>query len=257
MSEDKRYVQSIQRAAMVLDCFTQRKPRWKLTEIAGRVGLSKSTVYGIVDTLQHLGLLDQDPETLLYSLGTRMIHYGSLAEESLDIIAIARPKMELLCSQVQETIHLGMLQGLEIVYIDKIETTQSMRIATARGSRNPAYCTGVGKAILAYADDEVKGRLFQSRMQKITDSTLTKQEELQAEFDRIKARGYATDHDEIEIGLSCIAMPIHEHDGKVRYAMSVSGPTIRMTEERLPELTRLLRATVRQVERQLGYGLRQ
>lgn len=253
MSDNKRYIQSITRAAAVLECFSHRKPYWKLTEIAHQLGLGKSTVHGIVDTLQHLGMLDQDPDSLLYSLGTRMIHYGSLAEASLDIIAIARRHMEQLCSQVQETIHLGLLQELNIVYIDKVETSRSMRISTTRGSVNPAYCTGVGKALLAYAGEAVHQRLFDSPRPKLTQTTMTDSGQLQEEFERIRRQGYATDWDENEIGLSCIAMPIHEHNGEVRYAMSISGPSVRMTQERMPELMAALRQTVNQVERQLGY----
>lgn len=248
----KKYIQSIERAGAVLNCFSERKTQLKLVEIAQQLGLGKSTVHGIVDTLTHLSLLDQDPVTSQYRLGTANIRYGELAKASIDVIAIARPQLEWLCDQVNETVHLAQLSGQEVVYIDKVETSQSMRIATARGSRNPAFCTGVGKAMLAYVPEADLEPLFASERPARTAQTITERGALLDEFARIRRQGYATDRDEIEVGLSCLAIPIREHDGTVRYAMSISGPSVRMTEARVPQLLERLRYAVRQVEKQLG-----
>lgn len=227
--------------------------RWKLTELAQAVDLNKSTVHGLMDTMRYLGWIDQDPLTQQYRLGTRMIRFGSLAESSLDIIAIARTHMEQLGAQVQETIHLGVMQQLGVAYIAKIESTQSMRITTARGSRNPSYCTGVGKVLMAYADEARREALYQSPRPAYTRHTITDEQALKEAFEQIRLQGYAMDDQEIEEGLTCIAMPIHEYDGRVEYAISISGPSVRMTADRLPQLREELRQTARQIERELGY----
>lgn len=246
-------VQSVDRVVQILKCFTEKRPELKLTEISDELGLNKSTVHGLINTLKYHGLIDQDEDTQRYRLGIYLMRLGDLVSSSIDIIGIARPFIVYLCNQVEETVHLGRLDDLEVIYIDKVESTQSMRISSARGARNPAYCTGVGKAMLAYLDKKKLNQILPEKWEGFTPTTITEKEKLLIELEKVRESGFAFDFEEKDIGLTCVAAPIFDHAGKVNYAISVSGPSIRMTDEKI-ELTKvLLKKATLELSQKIGY----
>lgn len=252
MKEMKR-IQSVDRAIEILNSFTAQKSSWKLSELAEKLELNKSTVHGIINTLKYHGLIDQNESTAEYCLGPQLMHYGELVTENMDILRIARPVMESLRDKVEETVHLATLSGLDVVYVEKIESSHSMRIATMRGSRNPSYCTGVGKALLAFADEDILKQVIQRGLVAKTTETITDPLLLKMMIDEARSKGYAEDRSEAELGLNCLAMPIHSYDGQVDYALSISGPAVRMTSERYPQLHEALIEAVQKIEAKLGY----
>lgn len=246
-------VQSVDRAAQILKCFSESRPELRLTEISSKLGLNKSTVHGIITTLKYHGLIDQDEKTQKYRLGTYLMKLGDLVSNSIDIVYIARPYIEDICNQVEETVHLGTLDNLEIVYIDKIESTQSMRISTYRGARNPAYCTGIGKAMMAYLNREFLNNVLPEKLTRYTPNTICSKEELLKELDKIRETGFAFDNEERSVGLFCVAVPIFNHLGKVNYALSVSGPKVRMNGAKIERTKRLLKKAADEISHKIGF----
>lgn len=246
-------IQAIDRAIMILKCFSEKTPELKLSEIVEELDLNKSTVHGIISTLKYHGLIEQDEETQKYRLGVYLMELGDLVSKTIDVVNIARPYIVNLCNQVEETVHLGSLDKLEVIYIDKVESTQSMRIFTARGARNPGYCTGIGKAMLAYANNEILDALKQSELIGYTPNTITDKQKLIDEFENIRKLGYAIDNEEKNIGLTCVAAPIFNYSGEAKYGISISGPTARMTDEKINNIINLVKDATKEISFKLGY----
>lgn len=246
-------VQAIDRAVQILKCFSENRPELKLSEIAAELGMNKSTVHGLINTLKDHGIVDQDEGTQKYRLGIYLLNLGDLVSRSIDIVGIARPYIIDVCNQVEETVHLAALDKFEIVYIDKTESTQSMRIFTARGARNPAYCTGVGKAMLAYLDENTLDKMFQEKLDQFTPNTITGKSEMLREFLKIRESGYAIDNEENNLGLFCVAVPIFDHLGKANYGISVSGPSVRMTEDKIEMTIKLLQKAAIEISHKIGF----
>ncbi len=222
-------IQSIIRAAGILQCFTAGQSLG-VTEIAEKVGLHKSTAFGIISTLVQCGFLQQDPDTGKYSVGVELFRLGQLYDR--DLRRLIRPYLDSLVNEFQETANYVIPEGCRIVYIEKIESPHSMRISTARGKQLPMYCTGAGKAILAYLPPEKQEELLDmTDFRPLTDQTITRRDALVRDLKEVRSRGYAIDNGEMEFGLYCIAVPVFDRDNSPCGAISVSGPVIRMTDE--------------------------
>lgn len=251
--ENYKRVQSIDRAVSILKCFSKQRKEMKLSEIADELSLNKSTVHGIISTLKYNGLIDQDEETQKYRLGLYLMKLGDTVASSIDIRDIAHPIIKEVSQQLNETVHLSKLDGDELIYLDKVESNQSMRIFTTIGSRMPAYCTGMGKAMLAYIDDEKINNLLSDALEPMTEYTITDKNELLKRLADIREKGYAMDNEENSIGLRCIAAPIFDHKGNAKYAISVSGPTVRMTDKRMENIISIIKDSARKISYKLGY----
>lgn len=246
-------VQAIDRAVMILRCFSEKKRELRLSDISGELDLNKSTVHGILSTLKYHGLIDQDEETQKYRLGLGLIELGSIVMNSMDVREIAEPFIRDIRDRLQETIHLGTLDKSEVVYIDKQESNQSMRITTTIGARKPAYCTALGKAMLAYLPPEILTELLPEQLPKFTPTTITDKSQLLEELSKIRKNGYSFDNEENIEGLKCVGAPIFDHTGNARYGISVSGPAIRMTQDKITEAITILTAAAKEISYRLGY----
>lgn len=251
--ENYKRVQSIDRAVSILKCFSKQRKEMKLSEIADELSLNKSTVHGIISTLKYNGFIDQDEETQKYRLRLYLMKLGDTVASSIDIRDIAHPIIKEVSQQLNETVHLSKLDGDELIYLDKVESNQSMRIFTTIGSRMPAYCTGMGKAMLAYIDDEKINNLLSDALKPMTEYTITDKNELLKRLADIREKGYAMDNEENSIGLRCIAAPIFDHKGNAKYAISVSGPTVRMTDKRMENIISIIKDSARKISYKLGY----
>lgn len=251
--DSKGRVQSIDRAVAILKCFSEKRKELKLSDISAELDLNKSTVHGIITTLKYHGLIDQDEETQKYRLGLYLIELGDIVSMSLDVRAITSPIIADVSKRLNETVHIGTLDDMEIVYIDKVESSQSMRIYTTIGARNPAYCTGVGKAMLAYLDEERILNKLPEKLEAITPKTITNRDELLEDLAKIREKGYSFDDEENNNGLTCVAAPIFDYSGKVKYGISVSGPTIRMTDDKIEEAIKVVKEAAMEISRKLGY----
>jgi DNA-binding IclR family transcriptional regulator len=253
MSE--RLIQSIERAADVLELFLTTSPELSVKEISEKLQLSKSTVHGIIKTLEHRGYLQQNPEDLKYKLGIKLFTLGNFVGKHLDIGNIARPIIRDLANELNETVHLVTLQRDEVVYIEKVEGPRALTIYSHIGKRAPVHCTGVGKAILAYLSEKDVDRLLLSEasLEAFTEYTLTDVHEIKKQLVSVRETGYAVDDEEIELGLKCIAAPIFNHKGNVIASISCAAPKMRLDEEMLPKVIAGIKRAASEISRSLGY----
>ena len=251
--KDITRVQSIDRAVAILDCFSEEKKELKLSEISERLGLNKSTVHGIISTLKYHGFISQDEETQKYKLGIRFVEFGDLVINSMNIRNAAVPVIDAVCERIEETVHIAMLDGLDVVWIEKRECTKSIKTSTKIGARLPAYTTADGKIIICYQNKDKIKNYLPKRIPQYTKNTITNKGEFIKKLEEMKKNGYAIDNEEYVEGLKCVAAPIFDHDGKVRFSLSTTGPAFRMNEERIKELIVIIKEAANEISHRIGY----
>ena len=250
----ERLIQSVERAADILELFLVSEPQLSVKEISESLSLSKSTVHGLIKTLEHRGYLQQNPDNLKYKLGLRLFELGHFIGNQLDITKIAQPIIKDTVDKLKETVHLVVRQQDELIYVEKLEGPQTLRIYSHVGKSAPIHCTGAGKAILAYQDEKEIDRILSSKeLEAFTEFTVTDKEEIKKELPLIRERGYSIDDEEIELGLKCVAAPIFDHKGNAIASISCASPKMRLTEERLPVVIEGIKSAAIEISKSLGY----
>ena len=224
-----------------------------ITELSRRLGLGKSTVHRLCATLEHHGYLTRDPGTGRYRLSLRVFQIGSHALDALDLPARAMPALEALGAATEETVHLAVLDGAEVIFIGKVESPRPLRLYSQVGRRCPAHCTAVGKVLLAYAGVEQRALAAARPLKRYTPKTLTSAVALERELDEVRRRGYAVDEEEFEDGIRCIAAPVRDYRGRVVAALSVSAPAGRLPRQRAASLVDQVLAASRRGSEALGH----
>jgi len=228
-----------------------------LTELAARVGVHKSTLYRFMCTLCDLGYARRDPDTERFSLRLKIFEIGASVHARLDLVKVATPTLERLSSATQETVHLAILDDGQLVYLSKIESTRSLRVSMQSrvGMTAPAYCTGIGKVLLAWAGNEFLERyLKHCEFVRYTRNTIPDRLRLAAELQTTRNRGWAFDDEEHEDGVRCIAAPVREKRGAVVAALSIAGPSVRMGSDRLDSIRTLVCEAAEEISAALGYS---
>ena len=231
-------IQSLERAFSILELFQNGKPEMSLKEIADTIQLNKSTTFGLVNSLTTLGYLFQNEDNQKYSLGLKILSLTNAVKMNNILIRASRPYLEELCQKYREPVHSAQELNGNIVYIDKVDADTSMYINTQIGTKNYMHCTGVGKVLLAYKTDEELDAFLEQPLKALTFNTITNPDKLREEMKKIRDNGYGGDDEEIEIGLSCVAVPVMKSENKPGFAISVAGPTVRISEHKkngLPE----------------------
>jgi DNA-binding IclR family transcriptional regulator len=252
METKYNFIQSVGRAVAILEQFRDTRVLG-VTTIANRIGIHKSTCFGLLHTLQLLGYIQQDQETGLYSLGLKAFELGQAYIGNLDLRALARPFLTDLMERFSETVHLVVAEGHRAVYIDKVETPSAMTISSKIGREAPLHCTGVGKALFAFMPEVERAAVVAEGLHRYTEFTLVDPDVLETNLAAIRAAGYAMDDQEREIGLRCVAAPIFNARGQATAAISVSGPSSRVTYEKAMELAGVILTSTREISRQLGH----
>jgi DNA-binding IclR family transcriptional regulator len=248
-----RAIQSVERALDILEAFERGPAEIGVSELGRETGLHKSTVFGLLNTLCRRGYVEKNPESGKYRLGLRAFQIGSVVLNRMDLPALAAPILQELVDKHQETVHLVVRDGFNVVYIAKRESPRSVRIVSQVGRRLPCYCTGVGKVLLAHMpEEELQALLSANELKRFTRNTIVEPQALKAELRVIRERGYALDNEEIEEGLKCVAAPVRNHTGKVVAAMSVAGPASRMTSGRIAEIIDSVKSAALELSRRLG-----
>lgn len=248
-------IQSVDRALQILECFSKRDTELGVTEIATRLDLHKSTTFGLLATLESRGYLKQNLENGKYKLGIKLFELGKLVEDDMDLRINSLPYLRELVAKYEETAHLAIRDGKEVLYIDKVEGESAIRMYSQVGKRAPMYCTGVGKAMLAFMSEEKIDSLLEDiNFSKFTNNTITDLQKLKKELIEIKKRGYCIDDEEIEVGLACAAAPIVNYKGEAVASISIAGPTSRMTNEKLQLIAQDVKETAAKISRTLGYN---
>lgn len=247
-------VQSVDRALSILEVLSDYSEGLGVTDISNKIGLHKSTVYRLLSTLIYKGYVVQDSISNKYRITFKLFELGNKRVESLDILSASKPYTKQLMKEVNEVVHLVIRDGNEIVYIDKVEADNTIRMASSIGRRSPLYCTSVGKVILAYLSDEEVEKIWNnSKIEKLTKYTITDLKDMKKELKIIRKKGYAIDNEENEIGVRCIGAPVFNRDGEVEGAISISGPTMRMTDSKLEEFSTEVIKYANMISKELGY----
>ncbi len=246
--------QVLDRVVQILDCFGPERANLRLLEIATATGLHKSTLYRLLEAMRSYRLIGFDQASGSYHLGMKLFELGSRAVERLALDQHAHPILDQLADVSGETAHLCVLDGADVVYIAKVECTRTLRIPSAVGQRNPAYCTGVGKALLSHlSPEQLAAYIAETTLRPFTKKTLTSVADLRANLRQILAQGYAVDDQEREEGVRCVAAPVRDHSGRVIAAISIAGPTMRVTKERVGELAAHVIRAANEISSRLGY----
>ncbi|RSL33611.1 IclR family transcriptional regulator [Salibacterium salarium] len=203
-----------------------------ITNIASETNLSKSTIHRLVKALLEAGYIIRHDSSKTYKLGYRILHITSGLIDNLEIKEVARPYLQQLNEESNETIHLVQLEDLYGVYIDKIDTPETIGLLSRMGKRIMLHSTAAGKVLLAHMSQEAREKVYEEvGLPQRTKSTFSSKMDLEEELTYIKNNGYALDRMENKDGIYCIAGPIFNQDGSVLNSFSISGPSFRFTKE--------------------------
>jgi DNA-binding IclR family transcriptional regulator len=227
-------IESVDRALLLLKMFSDHR-ELRLTDARVALGVSQSTAHRLMAMLQYHGFVDQDPVSRMYAAGPALLEVGLAAVQNLDLRGVARPILEALAAATGETVHLGLLQGTEVLYMDAVESEAALRVSVRIGRRIPAHATSLGKAMLAAVSTERVEQLYpQEELEPVTDRTITRRADLLTELARVRGRGYAENMEEGEPGVGSIGVAILDA-GTLIGGLSVAAPRARL---RKPERDR-------------------
>lgn len=232
-------VKSADRTLEVLETLAAAPRRMSLVELSRQLGVPKSSMHGVLKTMERRGWVEADGTGTRFSLGMRALLVGAAYVESDDAVSQAQPVLDWLSDSIGETVHLGRLDGPDIVYLAKRESKHPLRMYSALGRRLPAYATALGKALLAQRRPREVDELYRWPLARLTDNTICEREAFQTELAGIRKRGHALDHEENAEGISCFA--VHLNTGTPPTdAISISIPVFRITGETEREAVYLL-----------------
>jgi len=250
-------VRSVSRALEILRCFTPYRNELSLSELSDLTGLNKSTILRLLDCLIAEGVMEQNPLSAKYTLGLKLFEMGMVYYASqLKISQMAKPFMIALSENVRLTCNLAVLDKDEIIYVGIQEPDTAVRINFNLGSRAKAANTSLGKVMMAELSEERIDELIAGgALQAATQKSITDPVAFKNLLKQVKEEGYATDEEEVLLGLRCMAMPIYDYTGRVIAAMSVSGTIFDFTRERTEAVKAELSKTTLAISEKLGYRL--
>jgi len=251
-------IQSLARASAIIDVVAAGGEEGVgLTEISRTTELNKTTTFNLIASLVTLGFLEQDEHSRLYRLGLRNLELGRIVQQRLQILHLARPMLAVLCKKTNETVNLGLPKLLELLVIDSYQGSRQLHAAAYAGWRSPYHCTALGKAMISQWDEPMRRTLYRLRgLPRRTPQTITKIGTLEEQLARIRAQGYALDIGENEVGVNGIGVSISNGLGEVAAAVSVAGPSIRLTEIVMEKIAPDVMATANSIATAIGGGER-
>lgn len=252
-----KIIKSVEKALTIIEVIANGKQEGlSLTELSKKLEIPKSTLSFLIATLEINGYIKKSASTGRYVLGLKLFKLGNIVSNNLDIRRKALIYMEQLVDRIGETAHLVILDNGEAFYIEKVEGNNAVSISSKIGRLTPLHVTAVGKVLMAYLDEEIVNQIFSEKdMISLTENTITDPMRLKQELSQIRKQGYAFDMEEMEIGLRCIAAPIKDYKGDVIAAISVSGPTTRITIDKLKLYKEEVLETAKQISISLGYNM--
>jgi IclR family KDG regulon transcriptional repressor len=255
-NSDGSRLSSVASSIRLLKAFSEEQVEIGISDLAKRLGVAKSTVHRLAVTLVADGMLEQNPDTGKYRLGLSLFRLGSLVRRRMNVSNEARPLLRELREKVNETVHLAVLDGAEIMYVFNLESTQAIRMRSDVGVRKPAYCTAEGQAILAYQPPEVIEHVVSHGLAARTPQTVTDPLALKKVLEGIRARGCAIEDEESELGMRCIAAPVYNDAGEVVAAVGLAGPVSRLSKKALSTYIPHVIETAAAISARLGHRVR-
>lgn len=253
-SGKKKYYQiaSLEKGINILELLAEQKAL-TVTEVASRLNINRAGSHRFLATLRDLGYVEKNADKR-YQLTYRILEMGMKVADRSEIRQKAYRYMQELSVAFKETVNLGFWDGKDILHLDKIDSLEILRIDAPLGSKTPAYCTALGKAILAHlSTQELNAYLSHARLVPHGPNTIVSKKRFREDLKKTRQQGYALDDEELAEGLRCIAAPIFDYTGQSRYALSISSPTMRLPLEKVDEVQLKIKAVCRRLSVSLGY----
>ncbi len=247
---------SVATAMRLLKAFSEHEVEIGISDLAKRLGVAKSTAHRLAVTLVSEGMLEQNPESGKYRLGIALFRLGALVRHRMDVSIEARHLLRELREKANETVHLAVLDGPQIMYVFNLESTQAIRMRSDIGVRKPAYCTAEGQAMLAYQPSDSVERVIRTGLLPRTPQTITDPAALRKALELVRQRGCAIEDEESEIGMRCIAAPIRDDSGEVIAAIGLAGPVSRLSKKALAAFIPHVIETAAAISARLGFRTR-
>ncbi len=256
MKKSPKYpIKVLNKSLSILEILLQQGSSMNMTELSEKLGFYPSTIHRILDTLKHWGYVEQDSHTQKYQLGLKALELGMAKLHQMDLVREATPHLKELVNQCNETVHLGVLEAGEVLYLAKEESSQTIRMISYVGKRAPLHCTSLGKVLLAYLSvEERKKILGEKGLPRLTENTITDKKELEKELGKVREQGFALDRRENEKDVRCIAAPIRNFQGKIIAAISISGPAFRIDVNTRNNQKKALLEISKKISKRLGYN---
>ncbi len=248
-------IQAVSHALDLLEQFHDDVDELGVTELSKRLKLHKNNVFRLLATLESRGYIEQNKATENYRLGLKALELGQTFIKQMGLLRQAKPILEQMVEESNETSYVAIYKENHIVYLDVVETNLTVRVVSRVGSRLPAYCTASGKVHMACMTDEELDELM-TKMDFVqhTPTTISSPETMRAELVKVREQGYAMDDEEMDIGVRCIAAPIRDYTRRIVGAISISGPTMRVSNARTEsELVPLVLKASEELSTRLGY----
>ncbi len=256
--EKTRYlIQSVSNACDILECFSLDEEEIGINELVKQLGLNKMQVQRLLTTLEYRGFVEKSRITGSYKLGLKIFELGEVYTRRLQIFKKAKPVLESIVAQCNETAYLGDLRGEYVVYLMAEETTRPVRVISRVGTRFRPHSTALGKAILAFVDESVVDQIYpEEELPTYTENTIKTKTQLKEELSRVRELGYAIDLEETEYGVNCVGVPIFNYTTKVIAGISISGPVTRFSRERIEnELVPVVKEAGKKLSEIMGYEI--
>ncbi len=248
-------LKALDKSLAILEILSQEGSPLSIAELSERLGIYPSTIHRILDTLRYWGYVEQDPVTQRYQLGLKVLELGTAKLQGMELVKEAAPYLKELRERSNETVHLAVLEEGEVLYLAKEESFQSIRMVSRVGRRLPAYCTGLGKVLLANLNEEEQKKIIEEKgLPRFTKNTITDKKKLREELSKVRHQGFAEDRGEHERDVHCLAAPIKDHRGEVMAAVSISLPAFRMNASKKRKLKETLIQTCENISTRLGYN---
>lgn len=250
-------VHSVSHALDILESFLGDDAEQGVTCLSVKLQLPKNNIFRLLSTLQCRGYVEQNENTGNYRLGMKTFELGQAFLRRMGLVNQAHAILDNLVTQTSETAYLSVYEEGEIIYVDMVETKHPVRIIPMIGKRVPAHCTAVGKVQLAYkSQEEIKRIIKDKGLLPFTPNTITDEEVFLKHLEDVARKGYALDNEEYEEEVYCVACPVWDYTNSVVAGITISGPTLRMSEERVKEsLVPILKQAALEVSHRLGYHI--
>ncbi len=247
-------IQAVSHALDLLEQFHDDVDELGVTELSKRLKLHKNNVFRLLATLESRGYIEQNKATENYRLGLKSLELGQTFIKQMGLLRQAKPILEKLVKECNETSYVAIFKDGYIVYLDVVETDLTVRVVSRVGSRLPAYCTAAGKIHLAFLSDEELEETLPSELHEYTPTTFADRAKLKQELKNVVEQGYAIDDEEMDPGVRCVAAPIRDYTRRIVGAVSVSGPSMRFPMERIEkEMIPLVVEAGEELSTRLGY----
>ncbi|WP_019121823.1 IclR family transcriptional regulator [Brevibacillus massiliensis] len=252
-SSNDYLLSSVKNALRILNSFSLDEPEKKVTDLAKSLGLGKSTVSRLLATLASEGFVTKDQETQKYRLGLSILNLNTILTSNLEIERESLGVLQKLVNDIQETSHIAVLDGTDVIYINKVECKHPVQILTHVGRRNPAYCTSSGRILLAHQSEQVIEQALSADLQAYTEKTNTDPESIRRILKTVKEQGYCVCVEELRVGVASISAPIRDYTGQVVNTVTVIGPIQRLNASTLTPYVNKIIGAANEISARLGY----